>query len=146
MQHYLKEGLDNVRIPLTGQQKLTYGFGQLGEGFQNGAFEAFLFFYYTQVLGLPGTLAGAAVLVALLFDAITDPLIGSLSDSTRSRWGRRHPFMVISVIPVAVSFYLVFTPPAGLTEFSLFAWLTGFAVLVRGSMTLFLVPYSAMTE
>ena len=134
-----------MNTPLKSHQKLTYGFGQLGEGFQNGAFEAFLFFFYTQVLGLPGTLAGAAVLIALLFDAVTDPLIGSLSDSAKTRWGRRHPFMMLSAIPAALCFYLVFTPPAGLSEYHLFLWLTGFAVLVRASMTLFVVPYSAMT-
>ncbi|MCZ6829060.1 MAG: MFS transporter [Gammaproteobacteria bacterium] len=134
-----------MNTPLRGHQKLSYGFGQLGEGFQNGAVEAFLFFYYTQVLGLSGTLTGAAVLVALLFDAVTDPLVGSLSDSAKTRWGRRHPFMMLSAIPTALSFYLVFTPPAGLTEFNLFLWLAGFAVLVRASMTLFVVPYSAMT-
>ncbi len=131
--------------PLKAHQKLSYGFGQLGEGFQNGAFEAFLFFFYTQVLGLPGTLTGAAVLIALLFDAVTDPLVGSLSDSAKTRWGRRHPFMAASVIPASLCFYLIFTPPAGLSEFQLFLWLTGFAVLIRGSMTLFVVPYSAMT-
>lgn len=136
---------ESVTPPLKFYQKLCYGFGQLAEGLQNGAFEAFLFFYYTQVLGLSGTLSGTAVLIALLFDAVTDPMIGSMSDSAKTRWGRRHPFMLFGLMPMVIGFYLLFTPPAGLSTYGLFAWLTGLAIVVRGGMTLFLVPFTAMT-
>ena len=54
--------------------KLAYGLGQLGEGFKNSSFETFLFFYYNQVLGLSGTLAGLATAIALVFDAVIDPV------------------------------------------------------------------------
>ena len=64
-----------------------------------------------------------AIVVALLVDAISDPVIGSWSDSLRSRWGRRHPFMYAGAIPFAISFYLLFAPPAGMTELQTFAWL-----------------------
>ena len=67
-----------------------YGLGQLPEGIKTAAFGFFLLFYYNQVLGLSGTLAGIALFIALAFDAVTDPLVGSWSDFTRSRWGRRH--------------------------------------------------------
>ena len=70
------------RLPLS--TKLTYGFGSIAEGVKNVAFKTFLLFYYNQVLGLPGWMGGAAGAVALIVDAITDPLIGSLSDGTRS--------------------------------------------------------------
>jgi len=124
--------------------KLAYGLGQAAEGIKNLAFELFLFFYFTQVLGLGGSLAGLALLIALLFDAVTDPLIGSLSDNLRHRWGRRHPLMYVAALPLAVTFYLCFTPPEGLGELGLFAWLTTFAVLVRASMTLYHVPHLAL--
>jgi Na+/melibiose symporter-like transporter len=130
--------------PLSSATRRWYGLGQLAEGLKNEAFALFLLFYYTAVLGLPGTLAGIAILIALLFDAVTDPLVGVVSDRLSSRWGRRHPFLYASAIPLGVFFYLTFAPPAGLTELELFAWLTGFAILTRGSMTLFSVPHLAL--
>lgn len=124
--------------------RLAYGVGALAEGTKNGAFEFFLFFYYTQVLGLSGTLAGAAMMIALLVDAVADPLVGSLSDSTRSRLGRRHPYLYAAALPMAAGFALLFAPPPGLGQLGLFAWLTGFALLVRFAMTLYFVPHMAL--
>ena len=124
--------------------KLAFGIGQVAEGIKNNAFSTFLLLYYNQVLGLSGTLSGLAIMIALCFDAITDPLAGSLSDGWRSRWGRRHPFMYASALPLGIAFYLLFAPPAGLTEFETFLWLTVFAVLTRGAMTLYHVPHLAL--
>jgi len=133
-----------VSAQLSLATKTAYGFGQVAEGVKNGAFGIFLFFFFNQVLGLSGSLAGLALLIALVFDAVTDPLAGSISDSFRHRWGRRHPFMYVSAVPMAVSFALLFNPPAGLGQTGLFLWLTGFTVLVRGSMTLYSVPHLAL--
>ena len=130
--------------PVTRTTKLWYGLGQLAEGLKNESFSLFLLFYYTQVVGLSGALAGQAILVSLLFDAVTDPLVGVLSDRLHSRWGRRHPFLYASALPVAVSFYLVFVPPPGLSQAGLFAWLTAFTVLCRIAITLFYVPHMAL--
>ena len=121
-----------------------YGLGQLPEGIKTAAFGFFLLFYYNQVLGLSGTLAGIALFIALAFDAVTDPLVGSWSDFTRSRWGRRHPFMYASALPFALSFFCLFAPPDSLGQTGLFVWLTVFAVLTRGAMTLYLVPYLSL--
>jgi GPH family glycoside/pentoside/hexuronide:cation symporter len=118
--------------------------GQVAQGAAQGGFETFSFFYYTQVLGLSGTLAGAAVMVALIFDGMTDPSAGSLSDATRTRWGRRHPYLYASALPLGASFALLFSPPAGLSSLGLFAWLTGFAVLLRAAITLLHVPHMAL--
>ena len=124
--------------------KFAYGVGQFAEGLKNTAFVVFVLFYYNQVLGLPGTMAGAALFVALLFDAVTDPLAGSLSDNHRSRLGRRHPFMYASALPLGLAFTGLFWPPAGLGEWGLCAWLTAFATLTRAAMTLYHVPHLAM--
>ena len=124
--------------------KFAYGFGQAAEGLKNGAFGVFLFFYYNQVLALSGTYAGLAVGIALMFDAITDPLAGSLSDNWRSKLGRRHPFMYMALLPLAVAFYFLFSPPEGLSQFGLFAWLLTFAILTRAAMTLYHVPHIAL--
>jgi Na+/melibiose symporter-like transporter len=130
--------------PLPLSTKLWYGLGQMAEGLKNEAFTLFLLFYYTQVVGLSGALSGQAILIALLFDAVTDPLAGAISDRLESRWGRRHPFLYAAPLPLAVSFYLVFVPPAGLSQMGLFTWLATFAVLARASMTLFHVPHLAL--
>ena len=123
--------------------KASYGIGQLAEGAKNGCFNVFLFFFYTAVLGLDSKLVGVALFIALLFDAITDPLTGYLSDSWRSRWGRRHPFMLAAVLPLALCFYLLFSPP-DLGQWGLFAWLTVFAICSRAAMTLFYVPHVSL--
>lgn len=124
--------------------KSAYGVGQVAEGVKNGAFNIFLFFYFNQVLGLSGTLVGLALFVALAIDAVLDPLTGSFSDSFHHRWGRRHPFLYASALPMAVSFALIFSPPSGLGQLGLFLWLTIFGVLVRFSMTVFFVPHMAL--
>ena len=77
-------------------------------------------------------------------DAITDPLIGSISDHTHSRWGRRHPYMYAAAIPMGLCFYFLFTPPAGLSEVGLCVWLAVFAIGVRASMTLYAIPSGSM--
>jgi len=122
----------------------AYGLGQMAEGLKNGSFEVYIFFYYTSVLGLSGTLAGLATFLALFVDAVSDPVVGSLSDQTRGRFGRRHPWLYFSPIPLAVLFVLLFRPPAGLGETGLFLWLLGFAVLTRFAITLFHVPHMAL--
>jgi len=129
---------------LTFSTKFAYGIGQLAEGLKNSALNTFVLFYYNQVLGLPGTLAGLAVAIALIFDAVTDPLAGSISDNWRSKLGRRHPFMYASALPLGICFYLLFAPPEGLSETALFIWLTATIIATRGSMTLYHVPHIAL--
>jgi Na+/melibiose symporter-like transporter len=125
--------------------KLSFGIGQFGEGAKSNAFNFFLLFYYTIVLGLSGTLAGTALLIALLCDGFSDPLMGSISDASNSRWGRRHPFMYIAAIPFGVCFFLVFSPPAGLGQIPLFLWLMVLSILCRAVfMTMYTVPHMAM--
>ena len=144
---------DCVRTPTSRDRlvpfssKLAFGVGQFAEGLKNTAFAIFVLFYYNQVLELPGTLAGLALMIALLFDAVTDPLAGSLSDNWKSRLGRRHPFMYASAVPLALAFVGLLWPPGNvetLGEWGLFAWLTVFAILTRGAMTLYHVPHLAL--
>ena len=124
--------------------KAFFGLGAMAEHIALYSFGFFIMLYYNQVLGLPATLAGLGPTLALIVDAITDPLMGSWSDRFRSKkWGRRHPFMLIAPLPIALSFYFVFNPPEGLETTGLFIWLIIFSILVRSSMTLFFVPHLA---
>ena len=124
--------------------KLAFGIGAAAEGAVLVAFNTFNFLFYNNVLGLSGTLCGLAVTIALILDAMSDPVVGSLSDRWRSRLGRRHPFMYAAPIPLAISFCCIYSPPAGLVGAPLFLWFTLFAILQRQFMTLYLVPHLAL--
>ena len=102
--------------------------------------------YYSQVLGLDPWLAGLALAIGLMIDAVSDPVIGYLSDNTQSRWGRRHPYLYASVIPLALSFYLLWHPPASVQgdDVPLFVYLLVCNAALRFSTTLFLIPALAM--
>ncbi len=105
----------------------------------------FTLLYYSQVLGLDAHLAGLALGIGLVFDAITDPLVGYLSDNTKSRWGRRHPFLYASVLPLALSYFLLWHPPPFVQgDTAMFVYLVLCLVALRGSLTLFQVPAYAM--
>ena len=124
--------------------KIGYGVGQSSDGIKQVAFSTFLFFYYNQVLGLSSGLAGIAALLALFVDAITDPMVGQLSDRFKSRWGRRHPFMLAGALTFGIAFYILFSPPANLSESGLFYWMLGWAIAVRLTLTLFYVPHLSL--
>ena len=135
--------MDTIKPPLTRGIKLSYGVGQAAEGIKNAAFNVFVFFYYTQVLGLPTVYTGIAIGIALAVDSITDPLIGSLSDNWQGSNGRRHPFLYASILPLGLFFIGLFSPPE-LGEFALFLWLTVFSVGTRAMMTLYYVPHVSL--
>ena len=126
--------------------RLSFGIGSYAEGIKNGAFNYFLLFYYNQVLGLSGSLTGAALAVALIADAVTDPVVGSVSDRHQSKlgWGRRHPFMYGAAIPFGVVFYLLFVPPDGLGQTELFLWLVTLAVACRVALSVYSVPHMTL--
>lgn len=130
--------------PLSRSTKLYQGIGALPDTWKNFAYGSLLLFYYNQVLGMPAGSASFALMIALIVDAVTDPLVGSISDNYRGRLGRRHPFMYASALPLGIALTLTFLPPAGLTAAGLFWWLLGTTVATRVAMTFFLVPWSAL--
>lgn len=125
--------------------KFMYGIGFASRGIKDCLFQLFLFFYFSQILGLDAALAGTASLIALVFDAVSDPLVGFWSDGFKSsKWGRRHPFMMASAVPLALFTYILFSPPSDLSQIGLFLWLTTFSILVRLALTLFIVPHMSL--
>lgn len=125
--------------------KFLYGIGFSARGLKDGLFQLFLFFYFNNVLGLDAALAGTASLIGLLVDAVSDPAVGLWSDRLRSKkWGRRHPFIIASAIPLGLFTYLLFLPPVGMGQLGLFAWLTVFGILVRLALTFFLIPHMSL--
>lgn len=138
--------LDVAYPTVTLRDRLLYSSGVVNYALKDAAFGAFVLFYYKQVLGLSGTLTGLAIAISVVWDAISDPMVGAWSDKLRSRWGRRHPFMVASVVPMALSFVVLFAPPqfALQSQNSLFLWLLGSVLLLRTALTFFMIPYLAL--
>jgi len=131
-----------ARVPLS--TRLLYGSGSIAYGVKDNGFAFFLLLYYNQVLGLSAAAAGAALMIALLWDAVSDPMVGYVSDHWRSRWGRRHPFMYAAALPFAVGFYLLWSPPPGLGQRGLFLYLLVGAIGVRSVLTLYEVPSTSL--
>jgi Na+/melibiose symporter-like transporter len=133
-----------AKHPITLATKLIYGFGSVAYGVKDQGFAFLLLAYYNQVLHVPARAVGFALLVVLLIDACLDPLIGHWSDTLRSRWGRRHPFMYATAIPVSLSYVMLWDPPAGLSAGALFWYLIVVATVVRFLITLYEIPSSAL--
>jgi Na+/melibiose symporter-like transporter len=123
--------------------KIAHGVGSMAFAAKDAAFVNFVAFFYTQVAGLSGTLYGIAAFIGQLSDAITDPIFGTISDNARSRWGRWHPFMVASIVPLALCFLLLFNPPDGWSGIALCLWLACTAVALRTFLTMFTIPHTA---
>lgn len=124
--------------------KMFYGVGDLANGLKSAALGSLVMFYYNQVLGLDPMLASLAILIGLVLDSVSDFLVGSVSDSTRHRWGRRHPFLYAAAIPFALTFIGLFFPPDGLGQTGLFIWLMVAIVLARTVITFYTVPHLAL--
>ncbi|MDF8335918.1 MFS transporter [Novosphingobium cyanobacteriorum] len=138
---------DNKKIPPSGVgdffKKITYGIGSVAYGVKDQGFSYFLLFFYNQVHGASSELVGRAIAIALFLDAFLDPVIGQISDNFRSRWGRRHPFMYASVIPVTLSYFFLWNPPR-LYGQDLFLYLVTVIVLVRTFISIYEIPSSAL--
>ncbi|HEU4969219.1 MFS transporter [Sphingomonas sp.] len=129
------------RVPLS--TKLSYGLGAVAYGIKDNGFSVFLLLFYNQVVGLPADQVGFAIMIALFVDAFVDPAIGSLSDRTHTRIGRRHPWLYGSALPIALSWVLLWNPPQAGTAATL-GYLVVIAILVRAAISTNEVPSAAM--
>lgn len=101
--------------------------------------------YLTAFLGVPVGIAGFVTTAVLIFDMITDPLIGYLSDKTNSRFGRRAPWMFIGVVVMAIGMVGLFSAPVGMATAGSLAWVVGFFVLATIGFTMVAIPYGAQS-
>lgn len=125
--------------------KIGFGIGSFADSTYFFAWDLFILFFYTQVLGLSGSLAGFAILVVMVADAVSDAYVGHFSDNlSNTRFGRRHTLMAASILPLMVSFIALFSPPSGLSEWQMFAWLLTFALTSRLAITFYLIPFRAV--
>jgi len=141
--------------------KMRFAMGGAAEGAVIWAFSGFNFIIYTVIFGMPGTLVGLAVFLSLVLDAISDPLIGYVSDRWKSRWGRRHPFIYFAALPLGACVYFIYVPPefllapnseiwsflgyeASPTQWALAVWLFVFASLLKFFLTCYHLPHIAL--
>lgn len=126
------------------RDKLFYGLGSVAFGVKDAGFNTLLMLFYNQALGVPAGAVGLAIMIALIIDAFADPLIGTWSDSFRSKLGRRHPFMYAAALPIAVSYYFLWSPPDGLSADQLFWYLLGLTVVIRICISFYEISSAAL--
>jgi GPH family glycoside/pentoside/hexuronide:cation symporter len=122
---------------------LGYGIGDFGFNFYWYSLQLFLFFYYTDVMGLRSDVAGAIMLVCLTWDGVADVAIGVLANRTRTRWGKYRPYLLFGSLPLAASFGLMFLP-IGVDGTALIAYALVTQILFRTMYALVNIPYSAL--
>jgi glycoside/pentoside/hexuronide:cation symporter, GPH family len=123
--------------------KIFYGLGSIAFGVKDNGFQTILLPFYNQVMHLPPQLVGLALALAMICDAVFDPIVGNFSDHLRTRWGRRHPLMYASALPVAISYLLLWNPPHW-SEGALFGYLVVVAIVTRTFITFYEIPSSAL--
>lgn len=124
--------------------KAAYGFGAISNGVTDTGFNYFLLIFYSQIVGLDPRLVSLAITISLFFDAFADPVLGYWSDNLRSRWGRRHPFMYASIVPLGIAYALLWMPPDGLGQQALFWYLLLISIFVRVFASVYETPSSAL--
>lgn len=131
------------KIPLA--DKIGYGLGNFSTGVAIQVVGAYLVFYCTAVLDIPGSLVGVAVSLGVIWDAITDPLMGYFSDITKSKtFGRRHLYLIIGGLGMALSNFFLWNISSSLSTSAKFTIVLIDILAVKTFMTIFITPYTAL--
>lgn len=125
------------------REKLVFGFGQTAYGAKVQVLGLVLLFY-NQVMGLEAATVSLVISATLIVDAFWDPFFGHVSDHMRTRWGRRHPMMYGSAIPIGISFVLLWMPPEGLSGGALAGYLLAVLLFMRMATTFYEMPSRAL--
>ncbi len=128
----------------TRAEKSLWGLGGFGENMANNALPSLANAIYQVGYGLNPVVLGWVMASSRILDALIDPIVGNWSDSARTRWGRRRPFVVSGAILLAITFAFLWLPPAGLSTTGIAIYLTVAALLFYLSFAIFIIPYSAL--
>ncbi|MBI1297357.1 MFS transporter [bacterium] len=126
--------------------KAVYGLGDWGASSATTARSLFWLFFIVSVVGVDIQLAGLAFVIGRIWDGINDPLVGTLSDRLRSRWGRRRPFMLLGALPFGVGFFLMFNPPPFDDPVLGALYYGAVFILYDTAYTIVNAPYAALTS
>ena len=130
------------RLPRT--TVFAYGLPGIGAGYMYLLVGLYVMKFSTDVLLISPLVMGLIFSASRIWDAVSDPLVGYLSDRTRSRFGRRRTWMVASVVPIAGAFVMIFAPPSGLTGTGLVIWMAVAIIGWYSMMTAFFVPHLSL--
>jgi len=133
---------NKAKLPLSIQ--LGWATGELGIATYIGITMGYMLFYLTQVLEIPPIWAGIAMLVPRLWDVITDPIMGAISDQTKSPMGRRRPYLLVGGLSFGLCFALIFFTPVDASETVKITYFILFYLLTSTAFTIYDVPYSSM--
>jgi Na+/melibiose symporter-like transporter len=125
--------------------KIGYGSGNFSTGIATQVIGTYLVFYCTVILNMPGSFVGLAVSLSIIWDAITDPLMGYFSDKTKSKiFGRRHQYILIGGIGLGISNYLLWNMSQGLSNNLKFAIIFILIIVIKTFSTIYVTPYTAL--
>ena len=127
------------------KEKLGYGVCDLGGNLFFTMIGLWLMFYLTEVVGMPPAQASLIVVVGKIWDAVTDPTVGFLSDRTKSRWGRRRSWILWGAAPLFLTMIFMFTNPQLESQTSLFIWGVIAFCLLNTAYTMVNIPYNSLT-
>lgn len=128
------------------REKVSFGFGDLSHGLAAASIGFWMLKYMTDVAGLGAYSAGLAIMIGRAWDSVTDPLMGWISDHTKSRWGKRRPYLLFGAIPYALAFAALWAVPEfGGHEVSIFAYAALSLVVFNTCLTVVFVPYTTLT-
>jgi GPH family glycoside/pentoside/hexuronide:cation symporter len=136
--------MDNTAPRLGLAQKVGYGSWDFVGNLSYQVISIFLIYYFTDVFGIPPAAAGAIFLVSKLWDAVTDPAMGIVSDLTRSRWGKKRPYLLFGAVPLGLSIFLLFAGPDLLPQARII-WGYATFILFSTAITVVNIPYGALT-
>jgi len=131
----------STKVPL--RSKVGFGLGDFGFVLIWQGTAMFLMYFYTDVLGIGPLIAGAIYLTAMVWDAITDPIMATLADRTRTRMGRYRPWILYGALPFALSYPLAFSSPGNL-PIEPWVWALGTHVLLRTTYTIVSMPFNSL--
>jgi Na+/melibiose symporter-like transporter len=123
--------------------RLVYGSGSLAFGAKDNGLQTILLIFYSQAIGVPVEMVSAVIAIVLVVDAFIDPIVGQTSDNLKSAWGRRHPFMYGAAIPLAITYFLLWTPPHA-SHVMQAVYLAVVLIVSRTLISCYEIPSSAM--
>ncbi len=136
-------GMKKMRLKL--RDIWGYAFGEGASSITMGGMGNYAMLFYTQIMGMSPALAGTAFAATAVYDAVTDPMMGTISDRTNTRFGRRHPYMLVGGLFLAALFFFVwFVPETFQGEKQLFWYVLILNILITTAFTVFVVPYTAL--